>query len=194
MGGWEKKRDIMRRYDVTSRIYDMRYREEQADKIEAALKNVKIGKDDLVLDLGCGTGILFGYVADAARATVGLDISKKMLQQAKVCAKKSANVHLIWADADNIPIKNSVFNRVFAMTLIQNAPNPHDMLSEIDRVANDDAMIIVTGLKKVFGSGAFEQLLRNAGLKTMAIKDEELKCHVVVCVKATVAPICGNQE
>src|SRR5208337_435705 len=115
MNAWDKKRDIMRRYDVTARIYDMRYAEEQAAKIEAALEHVEV-KAGVVLDVGCGTGILFSYVADKARMTVGVDVSKKTLLKARERARNHASVHLVCADADNMPLRNKVFDRAFAIT------------------------------------------------------------------------------
>jgi|APFre7841882654_1041346.scaffolds.fasta_scaffold00024_22 ubiquinone/menaquinone biosynthesis C-methylase UbiE len=183
MSVWDKKRDIMRRYDVTARIYDMRYADEQAAKIEAALRHVVV-KAGVVLDVGCGTGILFSYVADKARMTVGVDVSMKTLLKAKERARNHASVHLVWADADNMPLRDKVFDRVFAITLIQNMPRQTETLNEIRRVVKDDALIVVTGLKKVFTRSKLEQLLKNAGLKIIAMRNEGLKCYVAVCTKA----------
>lgn len=180
MSVWDKKRDIMRRYDVTARIYDMRYAEEQAAKIEAALRHVEV-KAGMVLDVGCGTGILFSYVADKARTTVGVDVSIKTLLKAKERAKNHASVHLVCADADNMPLRDEVFDRVFAITLIQNMPRQTETLNEIRRVVKDDALIVVTGLKKVLTRSKLEQLLKNAGLNIIAMRNEGLKCYVAVC-------------
>lgn len=181
MSDWRKKHEIMQRYDVTAPLYDMRYSEEQAAKIKAALKNLKIERHALILDAGCGTGLLFDYVADRAEATIGLDISRKTVQLAKERTKNLIGVHLVWADADNMPIRSNAFHILFAMTLIQNSPNPAKTLREIRRVAKDDAVIVVTGLKKVFSRKTFEHLLIGAGLKIVALEDEGLKCYVAVC-------------
>jgi len=182
MSAWEKKRDIMRRYDVTARIYDMRYAEEQAAKIEAALKDLKV-RGGAVLDAGCGTGILFSYVADKARMTVGIDVSIKTLLRAKERARDYTDVHLVLADADNMPLRGKVFDSVFAITLIQNMPCKAETLKEARRVTKDKALIVVTGLKKVFTRNKLEQLLKDAGLNIIAVKDEGLKCYVTVCTK-----------
>jgi ubiquinone/menaquinone biosynthesis C-methylase UbiE len=187
MSVWDKKRDVMRRYDVTAQIYDMRYAEEQTVKIEAALKHVKAGADS-VLDVGCGTGVLFSYVASKAETTVGLDISWKTLLKAKGRGKNYADVYLMRADADSMPFKSKVFGMVFAMTLIQNTPDPYRTLREIERVAKDSAAIVVTGLKRVFARAAFERLLRNAGLRIVAWEEENLKCYVAICKKALPSP------
>jgi malonyl-CoA O-methyltransferase len=158
----------------------MRYAEEQAAKIEVALRHVEV-KAGVVLDVGCGTGILFSYVADKARTTVGVDVSKKTLLEAKERARNHASVHLVCADADNMPLRDDVFDRVFAITLIQNMPRQTETLNEIRRVVKDDALIVVTGLKKVFTRSKLEQLLKNAGLNIIAMRNEGLKCYVAVC-------------
>jgi ubiquinone/menaquinone biosynthesis C-methylase UbiE len=183
MSEWDKKRGLMHRYDLTARIYDMQYAEEQTAKIEAALEGLKIENYSLVLDAGCGTGLLFGYVADKAETTVGLDISRKILLQAKKRAKNFDNMHLILADADNMPLKENFFSHVFGITLIQNMPNPVRTLNEIRRVAKENAVIVVTGMKKAFTLEGFEGLLRDARLGIIYLRYESLKCYVAVCTK-----------
>jgi ubiquinone/menaquinone biosynthesis C-methylase UbiE len=183
MSEWKKKRSLMHRYDLTANIYDIRYAEEQAAKIEAALEDVKIKNNSLVLDAGCGTGLLFGYVFDKAETTVGLDISREILLQAKKRAKNLENIYLVLADADNMPLKEKIFSHVFGITLIQNMPNPAKTLSEFRRVAKEDAAIVVTGMKKAFALEEFEELLRDAGFGIVALKDEGLKCYVAVCTR-----------
>lgn len=158
----------------------MRYAEEQTAKIKAALESLRIKDGSLVLDVGCGTGILFNYVAHKAE-TVGLDISRKTLLQAKEKAKKFRDVHLVLADADNMPFRQSIFNYVFAFTVVQNMPNPVTTLNEIRRIAKRNAVIVVSGLKRIFAKKVFEELLRNACLKSVAWKDDGLKCYVAVC-------------
>jgi len=183
MSGWKKKRSIMRRYDLTAHIYDMRYAEEQTAKIEAALEGLKIEKSSLILDVGCGTGFLFSYVAEKAEVTVGLDISRNILFQAQKRAENFLNVHLILADADNMPLKENIFSHVFGITLIQNMPEPMKTLNEIRRVAKTNAKIVVTGLRKAFTQEEFEGLLRDAGLNVATLKNDGLKCYVAVCTK-----------
>jgi len=181
MCGWTKKRRMMQRYDLTAHLYDMRYAEEQNAKIKAALKNVNLKKKDLVLDVGCGTGLLFEHIADKTEATVGLDISKRTLLQAKRRAKDHLNVHLIQADGDHMPLKDKIFSYIFAMTFIQNTPRPIETLSEIKRVGKSNAFFIVTGLKRIFTLECFEKLIRDAGLEIVALHDEGLQCYVAVC-------------
>ena len=161
----------------------MRYAEEQAAKIEAALEKLIIEKSAFVLDVGCGTGILFDYITEKVETVIGMDISKKILLQARKRAKNFQNAHLILADADNIPLKEKTFTHAFGITLLQNMPNPAKTLKEIKRVTRDGAYIIVTGLKKVFTLQTFENLLQNVDLKIVSLKEKDLKCYVAICSK-----------
>ncbi|RJS79490.1 class I SAM-dependent methyltransferase [Candidatus Bathyarchaeota archaeon] len=183
MSEWNKKRDVMRNYNLTAHLYDMRYAEEQKVKFEAIFKNLKLKEKSLILDVGCGTGLLFNYIADKAETVIGLDISKKTLFEACKRWKKFSNLQFILADADNIPFKDGVFTHVFAVTLIQNMPYPIRTLREIKRVTVNEGFIAVTVLKKTFSPERFIELLRKAGLKIVALEvdGEKLKGYVAVC-------------
>jgi ubiquinone/menaquinone biosynthesis C-methylase UbiE len=181
----EQKIDSMTHYDITASSYDVQYAEEQKAKIKAALKRIKLGWHGLILDCGCGTGLLFEHVVEKAEMVVGMDLSRKILAEAKRRAKTFGNVSLVLADADCTPFKDEVFSHVFAITLLQNMPNPEKTLTEICRVAEKDAYIVVTGLKKKFSLEDFKSLLLKPSLNLIEILDgdERLKCYVAICKK-----------
>lgn len=184
MNAWKQKRSVMRRYDLTAHLYDMRYAEEQEAKYRIALEN--LDATGTVLDVGCGTGLLFSHVAAEAETVVGVDVSKQLLLQARKRAGKFRSVHLVQADADHLPFKDAYFSVVFAFTVLQNMPKPLETLVEIRRTAKRDASIVVTGLKKVFSLGAFEELLQQAGLRVVSLKDDDiLKCYVAINAKSS---------
>ena len=184
MAEWSQKLDTMQHYDLIAKSYDGLYDEEQRMKIEVALERVELTAESLILDCGCGTGLLFEYVASKAKMVVGLDISRGILKEAEKRARKFGNVHLILADADHTPFKDGVFSHVFAVTLLQNMPNPEETLAEVMRVAGKKAFIVVTGLKKNFSLESFEGLLRRLRLNVIEVRngDSMLKCYVAVCV------------
>jgi ubiquinone/menaquinone biosynthesis C-methylase UbiE len=181
---WNQKRKIMRRYDLTAQMYDTRYAEEQVVKYQAALKHLT-ARQGSVLDVGCGSGLLFSRVAAEAQTVVGVDVSRMLLLQAKERARGFRNVHLVQADADYTPFKNGSFNVVFAFTVLQNMPKPMETLAAIKQTAKPDAAIVVTGLKKAFSLEAFSALLQNAGLQVVYLEDSDaLKCHVAVAMQS----------
>ncbi len=183
MSSWRKKRRVMYRYDLTAGMYEKRYADEQAAKIAAALAYVNLNNEGFVLDAGCGTGLLLKHVWNKVHVVVGIDLSRRTLQQARKRAKIYPSVLLIQADADHMPFRDGFFSQVFAVTLIQNAPNPIQTLREVKRVARKNAEIVVTGLKRVFSHEHFMKLVGDAGLKLVASHFERLPCYVAVCVK-----------
>ena len=180
---WSQKLTTMRRYDLTAEMYERRYGEEQAAKYKAALEHLNVAHKSRVLDVGCGTGLLFSHVAAEAQTVVGVDISRVLLQQAKEHAQDFRNVHLVQADADHLPFRDALFSTIFAFTVLQNMPKPLKTLSEIKRNAEQSGSVVVTGLKKAFSLEAFEDLLQNAGLQVVHLEDTEaVKCYVAVTV------------
>jgi ubiquinone/menaquinone biosynthesis C-methylase UbiE len=172
----------MRRYDLTAKMHDVRYADEQEAKYKAALSVIVIR--GAVLDVGCGTGLLFNHIVSQAENVVGVDVSKQLLHAARERAEAFRNVHLIQADADHLPFKKDSFNVVFAFTVLQNMPKPNETLMEIRRSAAQGACVVVTGLKKVFSTEALTNLLHNSGFHVVSVKDEEnLKCYVAMSRK-----------
>jgi ubiquinone/menaquinone biosynthesis C-methylase UbiE len=178
---WKKKREIRLSYDSSADVYHSQYFVEQNAKIKAALTHMPLKKTDIVLDLGCGTGILFEHIGKSVKLLVGLDSSSKILREAKKHIKQLPRAALISADADHVPFRNRVFDSAFAITLLQNMPNPLRTLDEMKRISKPHALIAVTGLKKKFSKKAFFNLLVEAKLSPLVVLNGELKGHVAVC-------------
>jgi ubiquinone/menaquinone biosynthesis C-methylase UbiE len=185
MREWKEKRGTMRHYDQQATIYDAQYLGEQNAKIEDALSITELKPNETVLDLGCGTGFLFHHIAKKIRLLVGLDISSNVIREAKKRTKNLSNIALVRADADNTPFPDRIFDRVFAITLLQNMPDPMKTISEMNRVGKSQAIFAVTGLKKKFTQEAFINLLRTAQLKVSVLDTaQQLKGHIAVCTNA----------
>jgi len=184
MDEWRKKRDIMLHYNQTAASYDTQYAKEQRAKMEAALGTVALKKDSLMLDIGCGTGLLFRHIADKSRLLVGVDISNRLLKQAQKRAKQHANITLVQADADHTPFKNRTFHNVFAITMLQNTPNPTATLREIVRIAKPEATIMLSILKKKSSRKLIEELLEKAQVDLTPLETgAEIKDHIITCKK-----------
>ena len=178
--GWRDKRKVMQRYDVTAKMYDERYGDEQKGKYGKALENVNMASK-AVLDVGCGSGLFFKEVAAQANMVAGVDVSRKLLLKAKEQAKAFGNVFVLQADADHLPFREGFFDAVFAFTVLQNMPKPPETLCELKRVVKLGGRVVVTGLKKAFPLDLFMDVLENSGLKLAAfVDDEAVNCYVAV--------------
>jgi len=185
MREWKEKRGTMRHYDQQAIVYDAQYLGEQNAKIEDTLSITELKPNELILDLGCGTGFLFQHINKSIRLLVGLDISSKALREAKKRTKNLSNTALIRADADNTPFPDHIFDKVFAITVLQNMPDPMKTITEMKRIGKPQAIFAITGLKKKFTQESFVNLLKTARLKVSALKtDQQLKGHIAVCTNA----------
>ena len=179
MSVWGRKLSAMKHYDAVAKIYDLQYGREQRMKMEFALKNLRLKSKSLVLDVGCGTGLLFDYLPNKVEFLVGIDISKNILREAKRKLENKNNVFLIQADADYLPLQDGIFDAVFAITLLQNMPSPGTTLKEMKRVAKSGALILVTGLKKSFEFEEFRRILENFLLEKIW-NMEDLKDYIAL--------------
>lgn len=163
------KKTIRDRYDdLGGRVYDMRYTEEQRLKYESMLAEVKVRPDDIVLDNGCGTGLLFEYVT---AYMVGLDVSVKLLGKARDRTKDV--VQLVNGDSENLPFRPRVFHSVMSFTVLQNALSPERMLREMDSVRRGDGVLVVSILKKALSKQEFMELFIKSNLKIKKVVDTE---------------------
>jgi len=180
---WDKKREVLHHYDRLARIYDSLYRREQDAKIKSILKVLTVRCKDLVLDAGCGTGLLINHLARRVGHFVGVDLSTESL---KVFMERSyrlgikRSVSLIQADVDNLPFRDNVFDKVIALTLLQNVPEPFDTLQEIIRVSKSNSEVAVTGLKKHFDEKSFNNLIGKIGEEHIFVNSSELHDHIAI--------------
>ncbi len=173
------KREIKDSYDnLGGKLYDLRYGAEQREKYETILAEVEVNEREIVLDNGCGTGLLLEYLSATA---IGLDISSSLLSKALTRIRDKYDKHLIQGDAENLPLRDHVFGRVFAITLLQNTPNKARALEEISRVGHKGTRVVVTALKKAFSEEAFRHIIESAGFMIMNfINDEKLSDTIAI--------------
>lgn len=75
--------------------------------------NTNLKNEDLVLDIGCGSGRQCIPMAEAGIRALGLDVDEDMLQLAESKINKrslSKKVDLLVADGENPPVKDNQFN------------------------------------------------------------------------------------
>jgi ubiquinone/menaquinone biosynthesis C-methylase UbiE len=183
---WRKKREIICHYDEIANTYDSLYRDEQDLKIENALRHVNFNGSDSILDAGCGTGFLFEHVHRHVGHLVGVDLSIGLLRVALAHVKQSGmkTVSLVRADVGYLPFKGRVFDKVFALTLIQDFAGSSVTLIKMMRTAKDESTFVITGLKKVFSEAIFKKVLTEAGLEpNILLTSEQVKDIIVVCQK-----------
>ncbi len=110
--------------------------------IEAILDNAGVGSGMRVLDVACGTGVLFpDYLARGASVT-GIDISPEM---ARIAAEKFAGeprVQVLCGD-----VEEAVFSQPFDVVMVYNAfphfPDPARLIARLGRLVKPDGRLSV---------------------------------------------------
>jgi ubiquinone/menaquinone biosynthesis C-methylase UbiE len=172
----------MLRYNSTAYLYDARYADEQNVKYDFIPQDFPSGFGRLVLDLGCGTGLLLPKIMNRGGEIVGLDISKEMLKRAHLFTDDKASINLILADADHLPFRKCCIDTIFVMTLLQNMPDPRHMLNEIREHMKPKGRLIITNLDEIKDAKAFFNLLHQTGFQPLHFHSiSTLKCHLAVC-------------
>lgn len=126
----------MNYYNEISEGYEELHKEEQLDKIRLIKKYIDIKEKDLLLDVGCGTGLTTRFWKCRV---FGIDPAIELL-------KKVKNGFYVNAEAENIPFKDGQFDWVISITAIQNFHEIDKALKEIKRVGKNK--FVLTFLKK----------------------------------------------
>ncbi len=186
--GTNKKSKIISKYNSSSAFYDNRYRKIQERKYQIILNNYDLN-EKLILDLGCGTGLLFTYFINLKNEQkdnfyfyVAIDISWKMLLEfkSKLNKFKAKNGFLVLADIDALPFRENMFNTIFSLTSFQNLPNINKGVKESIRVSRDDADFKFSILKKKLNLEMLLNFLKSLTEVEEIVKREDLEDIIIL--------------
>ena len=86
---------------------------------------------DIILDVGCGTGILFPFFQE--RKFIGIDFSFAMLEHARN-HRSTTLAGLVTADAHNFPFKDSTFGHIVFLSVIPHFDDRVQVFRESHRI------------------------------------------------------------
>ncbi|MFX1494661.1 MAG: class I SAM-dependent methyltransferase [Promethearchaeota archaeon] len=181
-GNYDKKKEILSKYNSTSIFYDKRYRKIQEEKYKIILSDFLQEKNKIILDAGCGSGLLFEFIVKKFEINqikylkyIGIEISLNMLKLfAEKCKNlnNNLNVNLILSDIDHLPFRDNRIDRIYSITSLQNLPNIYTGIIEILRVSGHMANLKFSILKKRLDLDSLISFL-NSKLINLKIKNIE---------------------
>ncbi len=99
-----------------------------------------------ILDVGCGNGHFIDIVEHKFKEFYGIDISKIRIKKAKekFNKKKRNKYHFVKYDVDEgLPFKNSFFDVVSCIAILEHVFNPPNLVEEIKRVLKPKGIFLL---------------------------------------------------
>jgi SAM-dependent methyltransferase len=121
-------------------------------EIPMTLARLDLGATNLLLEGGCGTGRMTPTFAARVREQVSIDFSFESLCAAKLKADKAGlrNVHFVQADLCNLPLADSLFDRVVSCQVLEHVPGGEardQAVRSLGRVAGPGARVVVSAYR-----------------------------------------------
>jgi len=106
------------------------------------LTGQELDKEDVVLEIGCGNGILVSYLSGFVKKAYGADFVEKMVSKA---VKRNNTVYIV-SEASKIPFADNTFDKVFSNSMFHYFPSfsyAENALLEMMRVCKSDGILFI---------------------------------------------------
>ena len=108
--------------------------------LEVGIKDAKI-----VLDVGCGSGVVTRDIAHLTKGKViAIDDSKEMIKVAKNVLKMYNNIEFRVGNAEKLPFKDNMFDIVTCNLVLMWATDPQKVVGEMTRVTKHGGIVLAT--------------------------------------------------
>lgn len=168
---------LIKSYNRNAPNYDKKFKYIQTSKYIKLITNNYLIKYDKILDLGCGTGLLYDYMLERAAKLpdgaqlpeyFGIDFSGEMIREAKAKNIKNA----VTGNILNLPYKDNFFNAVFSFTVIGLSDDPPEKIFiECCRVLKPGGIFVLTMLKNIF-SESIKNMLALSGFTIVKLDSD----------------------
>jgi ubiquinone/menaquinone biosynthesis C-methylase UbiE len=132
---------------------------------ERLISKLGVGDKDTVIDFGCGPGFYTIPLARIKSRTIGIDISAKMLKQARQHAKKAGvRVELMQSEGISIGLEDESVDLVILVHVFHETEDKDHVLREFFRLLKSSGRLIIVErtransfLGRKFGPPVIEQ-------------------------------------
>jgi ubiquinone/menaquinone biosynthesis C-methylase UbiE len=158
---------------------------------QASLAAVHLTGDDVLLDVGCGTGAASRAAGPVAKFVVGVDLAPDMTRRATELARAIENVRFVVADSEQLPFDDGAFTAVVCSNSFHHYPDPLRAVREMDRVLASGGRLVIgdacadlrtariadvvlrriePGHVRLYGSSELGSFLQRAGISRVMLR------------------------
>jgi ubiquinone/menaquinone biosynthesis C-methylase UbiE len=151
-----------RNWDLAARTYYTLFDRFRAPLDELALRSLRLGEGEAVLDIGCGTGAGLVALREAVGArgrVVGVDYSPRMVARARAVVRDRewSNVEIIQGDATREPLGDGEFDAAIALTSFSAMPDVPAAVANAHRALRPGGRLFVFDMRLVPTGGALSR-------------------------------------
>lgn len=116
-----------------------------SDSIQLLVEMSKVADNDLVLDVACGPGLVACEFAKVTQHVTGIDLTERMIEQAKNLQKELRLSNLSWdiGTASPLPYASASFSAVLTRYSFHHFLDPKAVLKEMIRVCKPDGVVLI---------------------------------------------------
>ena len=150
----------------------------------------------LAVDLGCGTGELLLGLSKKSGFAVGIDSSRKMLDQAeKLLSPLASNVELRLGELEHLPVGNSEADLAVISMVMHHLPSPERVTLEVARILKKNGLFVIADFDKHtdetmrekygdrwlgFSPEDIRTILNNSGFEALNIKTFQVQQSILL--------------
>jgi ubiquinone/menaquinone biosynthesis C-methylase UbiE len=147
------------------------------ESLQLLLKMAGVSRQDTVLDVACGSGIVACAFAAVASQVTGIDLTPAMLEQARALAEQRGLTNLSWrqGDIETLPFPDESFSLVLSRYAFHHFLRPEAVLSEMARVCRPGGRILIADAApspdKADAYNYFEKLLDPSHARALTLEE-----------------------
>lgn len=124
---WENTRIARFDYELTKKLL---------------FKYLRPNEKDNILEVGCGPGTWTNPVSASCKKLVAVDISDKMLNNAKAYCKQQKNIQFICGDAINMK-HDTKFDKIFSVRSIEYIREKEKLMGKFASLLNENGSLVI---------------------------------------------------
>ncbi|MFV2044813.1 MAG: class I SAM-dependent methyltransferase, partial [Anaerolineales bacterium] len=115
--------------------------------IAEAIQGLKLAPGSMVLDAGCGTGVILDRLQSSyGTKSFGIDVSAKSLTRHRNSGQGGNRNSM--ADARQIPLADNVFDLAISLDVLEHMQSPEDAVREMMRVTRPGGWVVLYAVSR----------------------------------------------